>query len=105
MGNYLVLTDNFKKEVAFTIEGYISQLQKTCGKDLLGVKKVGKYENHKDFWHGYFLGVVEGQIMKEFFQEFKREMSQYERLELDQIISLYDIYLIQAIEKLKLGSN
>jgi hypothetical protein len=39
--------------------------------------------------------------MKEFFHEVKREMTQYERLELDQIISLYDIYLLQAIEKLK----
>jgi hypothetical protein len=97
----LTLTENFKKEAAFTIEGYISQLQRTSAKDLLGVKKVGKYENHKDFWHGYFLGTIEGQIMKEFFHEVKREMTQYERLELDQIISLYDIYLLQAIEKLK----
>jgi len=97
----LTLTENYKKEAAFTIEGYISQLQKTSAKDLLGVKKVGRYENHKDFWHGYFLGTVEGQLMKVFFHDYKREMTQYERLELDQIISLYDIYLLQAIEKLK----
>jgi hypothetical protein len=97
----LTLTDNFKKEAAFTIEGYISQLQRTSAKDLLGVKKVGKYENYKDFWHGYFLGTVEGQLMKVFFHGFSREMTQYERLELDQIISLYDIYFLQAIEKLK----
>jgi len=97
----LTLTDNFKKEAAFTIEGYISQLQKTTAKDLLGVKKVGKYENHKDFWHGYFLGTMEGQLMKAFFHDFSRAMTQHERLELDQIISLYDSYLLQAIEKLK----
>lgn len=97
----MTLTDNFKKEAAFYIEGYISQLQKTTAKDLLGVKKVGKYENHKDFWHGYFLGTIEGQLMKTFFHDFRREMTQYERLELDQIISLYDSYLIEAIRKLK----
>ncbi len=97
----MALTNNFKKEIAFTIEGYISHLQRTSAKDLIGVKKVGKYENYKDFWHGYFLGTVEGQIMKMFFNDFNREMTQYERLELDQIISLYDIYFLQAIEKLK----
>ena len=39
--------------------------------------------------------------MQGFFHEFKREMTQYERTELDQIISLYDIYLQDAIKKLK----
>jgi hypothetical protein len=97
----LTLTDNFKKEIAFTIEGYLSHLQRTSAKELIGVKKVGKYENYKDFWHGYFLGTIEGQLMKMFFHDFSREMTQHERLELDQIISLYDIYLLQAIEKLK----
>ena len=97
----MALTENFKREASFYIEGYISQLQKLSAKDLLGVKKIGKYENHNDFWHGYFLGMIEGQLMKTFFHEFKREMTQYERLELDQIISLYDIYLIVAIKKLK----
>lgn len=97
----MALTDNFKKEIAFTIEGYISYLQRASSKELIGVKKVGKYENYKDFWHGYFLGTIEGQLMKVFFHDFNREMTQYERSELDQIISLYDIYLLQAIEKLK----
>src|SRR3989304_998406 len=92
---------DFEKEVAFSIEGYISQLQSTSSKDLLGVKKVGKYENHKDFWHGYFLGTIEGQLMQTFFHDFKRKMTQYERVELDQIISLYDIHLQEAIRKLK----
>ena len=97
----MALTENFKKEAAFAIEGYISQLQRSSAKELLGVKKVGKYENHKDFWHGYFLGTIEGQVMKAFFHDFKREMTQYERFELDQIISLYDVYLLEIIEKLK----
>lgn len=97
----MTLTESFKKEVAFSIEGYISQLQRTNAKDLLGVKKIGKYENYKDFWHGYFLGIIEGQLIQTFFHDFKREMTQYERLELDHIISLYDIYLLQTIEKLK----
>ena len=83
----MTLTENFKKEAAFTIEGYISNLQRTSAKDLLGVKKVGKYENHKDFWHGYFLGTIEGQLMKVFFHDYNREMTQSERLELDQIIN------------------
>lgn len=97
----MTLTENYKREAAFTIEGYISQLHKTSAKELIGVKKVGKYQNHKDFWHGYFLGTIEGQLMKVFFHDFTREMTQNERLELDQIISLYDIHLLQAIEKLK----
>lgn len=97
----LALTENFKKEASFSIEGYISHLQRSTAKDLLGVKKIGKYENYKDFWHGYFLGTIEGQLMKLFFHDFKRDMTEYERFELDQIISLYDIYLLQAIEKLK----
>lgn len=97
----LTLTENFKREASFYIEGYIFQLQKMSAKDLLGVKKVGKYDNHKDFWHGYFLGVIEGQLMKTFFHDFKREMTQYERLELDQIISLYDTYIMRTIRKLK----
>jgi hypothetical protein len=97
----LALTENFKKEAEFSIEGFISNLQRTTSKDLLGVKKVGKYENYKDFWHGYFLGTIEGQLMQTFFHDFKRKMTQYERAELDQIISLYDIYLQKAIKKLK----
>ena len=97
----MTLSKNFKKEAEFSIEGYISQLQMTSSKDLLGVKKVGKYENHKDFWHGYFLGTIEGQLMQTFFHDFKRKMTQYERVELDQIISLYDIHLQEAIRKLK----
>ncbi len=97
----MTLTDNFKNEAAFTLEGYISHLNKTNFKELLGVKKIGKYENYKDFWHGYFLGTIEGQLMQAFFHEFNREMTQYERTELDQIISLYDIYLQDAIKKLK----
>jgi hypothetical protein len=97
----LTLTDNFKREAAFTLEGYISHLNKINFKELLGVKKIGKYENYKDFWHGYFLGTIEGQLMKAFFHEFNREMTQRERTELDQIISLYDIYLQDAIKKLK----
>ena len=40
----MTLTENFKKEAEFSIEGYISQLQRTSSKDLLGVKKIGKYE-------------------------------------------------------------
>ena len=97
----MTLTDNFKKEAAFTLEGYISHLKRINIKEFLGVKKIGKYENYKDFWHGYFLGTIEGQLMQGFFHEFKREMTQYERTELDQIISLYDIYLQDAIKKLK----
>ena len=97
----MTLTDNFKREAAFTLEGYISHLNKTNFKELLGVKKIGKYENYKDFWHGYFLGTIEGQLMKAFFHEFNREMTQRERTELDQIISLYYIYLQDAIKKLK----
>ena len=97
----MTLTDNFKNEAAFTLEGYISHLKTTNFKELMGVKKIGKYENYKDFWHGYFLGMIEGQLMQTFFHEFKREMTQYERTELDQIISLYDIYLQDAIKKLK----
>ncbi len=97
----LTLTDIFKKEAAFTIEGYISYLKTTNFKELLGVKKIGKYENYKDFWHGYFLGAIEGQLLKTFFHDFKREMSQYERQELDQIISVYDIFLLEAVRKLK----
>lgn len=97
----MTLTDNFKREAAFTLEGYISHLNKINFKELLGVKKIGKYENYKDFWHGYFLGTIEGQLMKAFFHEFNREMTQRERTELDQIISLYDIYLQDAIKKLK----
>ncbi len=97
----MTLTDNFKREAAFTLEGYISHLNKINSKELLGVKKIGKYENYKDFWHGYFLGTIEGQLMKAFFHEFNREMTQRERTELDQIISLYDIYLQDAIKKLK----
>ena len=97
----MALTESFKKEAAFTIEGYISHLKRTNFKELLGVKKIGKYENHKDFWHGYFLGTVEGQLIQAFFHDFKREMTQYERAELDQIISLYDIYFLEAIGKLK----
>ena len=97
----MALTENFKKEAAFSIEGYISKLQRSTAKDLLGVKKVGKYKNYKDFWHGYFLGAIEGQLLKTFFHDFKREMSQYERQELDQIISVYDIFLLEAVSKLK----
>ncbi|MEE9563873.1 MAG: hypothetical protein V3V69_02975 [Nitrosopumilaceae archaeon] len=97
----MTLTDNFKKEAAFTLEGYISHLKRTNFKELLGVKKIGKYENYKDFWHGYFLGMIEGQLMQAFFHDFKRKMTQYERTELDQIISLYDIYLQDATKKLK----
>ncbi len=97
----MTLTDNFKKEAAFTLEGYVSHLKRTNFKELLGVQKIGKYENYKDFWHGYFLGMIEGQLMQAFFHDFKREMTQYERTELDQIISLYDIYLQDAIKKLK----
>ena len=97
----MTLTESFKREASFYIEGYISELQKMGATDLLGVKKIGKYENHKDFWHGYFLGTIEGQLMKTFFHDFKREMTQNERLELDQIISLYDTHIMQAIRKLK----
>jgi len=97
----MALTDNFKKEAAFTLEGYVSHLKRTDFKELMGVKKIGKYENYKDFWHGYFLGTIEGQLMQAYFHEFNRKMTQYERMELDQIISLYDIYLQDAIKKLK----
>lgn len=97
----MVLTENFKKEAAFTIEGYVSYLKRTKFEELLGVKKIGKYENHKDFWHGYFLGTVEGQLIQAFFHDFKREMTPNERVELDQIISLYDVYLLEAVVKLK----
>lgn len=97
----MTLTNNFKKEAAFTIEGYISHLKTTNFKELLGVKKIGKYENHKDFWHGYFLGTIEGQLIKAFFHDYKREMTLYERTEIDQIISLYDVFLLEAIMKLK----
>ena len=96
----MTLTDNFKKEAAFTIEGYVSHLKKTNPSELLGVKKIGKYENHKDFWHGYFLGTIEGQLIQAFFHDFKREMTPNERAELDQIISFYDVYLLEAIEKI-----
>ena len=97
----MTLTDVFKREAAFTIEGYVSHLKSTNFKELLGVKKIGKYENHKDFWHGYFLGTIEGQLIKAFFHDFNREMTQYEREELDQIISLYDVFLLEAVMKLK----
>ncbi len=97
----MTLTDTFKKEAAFMLEGYISHLKRTNFKELLGVKKIGKYENYRDFWHGYFLGTVEGQLIQTFFHDFKREMTQYEREELDQIISLYDIYLQDTIKKLR----
>lgn len=97
----MTLTEGFKKEAAFTIEGYISHLKRTNFKELTGVKKIGKYENHKDFWHGYFLGTVEGQLIQAFFHDFKRELTSYERAELDQIISLYDGYFLEAIQKLK----
>ena len=40
----MTLTDNFKKEAAFTLEGYISHLKRTNFKELLGVKKIGKYD-------------------------------------------------------------
>ena len=97
----MTLTDNFKKEAAFMLEGYVSHLKRTNFKELMGVKKISKYENYEDFWHGYFLGTIEGQLMQAYFHEFNREMTQYERTELDQIISLYDIYLQDAIKKLK----
>ncbi len=97
----MTLTDTFKKEAAFMLEGYISHLKRTNFKELLGVKKIGKYENYRDFWHGYFLGTVEGQLIQTFFHDFKREMTQYEREELDQIISLYDVFLLEAVQKLK----
>ena len=97
----MTLTDNFKKEAAFTIEGYISHLKTTNFMQLLGVKKIGKYENHKDFWHGFFLGTIEGQLIQAFFHDFKREMTAYERVELDQIISLYDVFLLETVMRLK----
>ena len=97
----MALTDNFKREAAFTIEGYISQLKRSNFQELIGVKKIGEYENHKDFWHGYFLGTVEGQLIQAFFHDFSRQMTSYERAELDQIISLYDVYFLEAIQKLK----
>lgn len=97
----MVLTESYKKEAAFTIEGYISHLQRTNFKELLGVKKIGKYENYKDFWHGYFLGTVEGQLMQTFFHNFKRQMTLQERQELDQIISLYDVFFLEAVSNLK----
>ena len=40
-------------------------------------------------------------IGNSFFHDFKREMIQSERIELDQIISLYDVYLLEAVMKLK----
>ncbi len=97
----MALTENFKKEAAFTIEGYISHLKRTSFEELLGVKKIGKYENHKDFWHGYFIGTIEGQLIQAFFHDFNRELTSYERAELDQIISLYDVFLLEAVKKLK----
>ena len=97
----MTLTENFKKEVAFMIEGYISHLKTTNFKELLGVKKIGKYENYRDFWHGYFLGTVEGQLIQAFFHDFKRDMTLYERQELDQLISLSDVFILEAVQKLK----
>ena len=97
----MALTESFKKEAAFTIEGYISHLKRTNFKELLGIKKIGKYENHKDFWHGFFIGTIEGQLIQAFFHDFKREMTSYEREELDQIISLYDVYFLEDVKKLK----
>ena len=97
----MALTNEFKREAAFTIEGYISHLKRTNFKELLGVKKIGKYENYKDFWHGFFLGTIEGQLIQAFFHDFKREMTAYERAELDQIISLYDVFFLEAVKKLK----
>ena len=97
----MTLTKDFKNEAAFTIEGYISQLKRTKPEDLFGIKRVAKYKNYKDFWHGYFLGNIEGQLMQTFFKDYKRKMTAPERIELDQIISLYEVYLLETIEKLK----
>lgn len=97
----MTLTESYKKEAAFTIEGYISHLKTTNFKELLGVKKIAKFENYKDFWHGYFVGTIEGQLIQSFFHEFKRDMTLNERAELDQIISLYDVFLLEAVMKLK----
>ena len=97
----MTLTKDFKKEAAFIIEGYISELQRKKPEDLLGIKRVVKYENYRDFWHGYFLGIIEGQLAETFFKDYKHKMTERERIELDQIISLYDGYLLEIINKLK----
>ncbi len=97
----MTLTEDFKREAVFTIEGYVSKLKRTKPEDLFGIKRVTKYKNYQDFWHGYFLGNIEGQLMQTFFKDYKREMTPRERIELDQIIALYEIHLREAIEKLK----
>ena len=97
----LTLTPQFKYEAGIIIEGYVSRLKEKKPKDLFGVKRVIKYTNYKDFWHGYFLGKIEGQLLQAHFKEFKREMTESERIELDQIIALFDPMIQEAISNLK----
>lgn len=97
----MTLTPQFKYELGIIIEGYISRLREKKPKDLFGIRRVIKYKNYRDFWHGYFLGKIEAQLMQAHFKEFKREMTDSERIELDQIIALFDPIIIEVIEKLE----
>jgi len=45
----MTLTDNFKKEAAFMLEGYISHLKRTNFKELLGLKKLANMKTIKIF--------------------------------------------------------
>jgi len=77
----------------------IESIENTNPNELFRAKRIAKYQNHTDFWHGYYLGTLVGQTNQLFLDDFGREPTLEEHLEIEEIFEEYDKRLISAVTR------
>jgi len=76
----------------------IKFVQDTGPDELFRAKRIAKYENHLDFWHGYYLGTLVGQANQVFIDEFGREPTNEEHFEIEEIFAEFENQLVEAVK-------
>jgi len=95
----MALTEEFRRTVRNITKDCLEHIEKTGPEELFRAKRIAKYDNHLDFWHGYFVGTLVGQINEIYFRENEHDPTPEDHMEIEEIIAEYEKQLVEAVKK------
>ncbi len=94
----MTIPEEFRESIDRLVKRQIEFIKNTSPETTFRAKKIAKYENHNDFWHGYNLGYLNGAIVQMFQNIFNRNPSETEHFEIEEIFQLYEKDIVNAVK-------
>ncbi|MDH3657794.1 MAG: hypothetical protein OEM77_06625 [Nitrosopumilus sp.] len=94
----MAIEEEFRQMIERLVKRQIEFIKNNSPEEFHRASKISKYENHVDFWHGYNLGYLNGQIIQMFQNIYNKEPTSDEYFEIEEIFQIYEKEIIDAVK-------